>query len=449
MLHGARRIVLIAVSMIAIPLATPIATASVALPVVEHPSADQPPLAKRGDRSATVKKLQQLLIKSGLSLSGGADGVFGAATENALKKFQTRWGLTVTGVLDVPTATVLGMVSATPALSKGASGDAVRVVQQQLVSLGFTLKGGVDGVYGTATVATVKLFQKSRGITATGALDAATAQILANAAAATASSAPPTTTPGPVPPPTSAPPTTAPPTTAPPAAAPPTTTPAPGGDLAVGSRGDAVKVMQQQLIAVGIPMFGGADGIFGSATKNSLKQFQTRAGLAATGIFDATTKAALEAAAAGAPPSTTPAPPTAVVLGAFPVAASCAFIDTFGAPRAGGRKHEGVDIMVGSGTPVYAVVDGTITKKQLHYVGSLGGNSLWLSAPNRTYFFYAHLLDFAPGIEVGTAVTAGTLIGYVGATGNASVAHLHFEVHPGGGRAVNPYPIVKAVTTCK
>lgn len=207
--------------------------------------------------------------------------------------------------------------------------------------------------------------------------------------------------------------------------------------------------MQQQLIALGISVFGGADGIFGPATKTALKQFQTKAGLGATGVYDATTKAALEAAAAAVPPTSTPPPPATVVLGAFPVEASCAFADTYGAPRAGGRKHEGVDIMVGSGTPVYAVVTGTITKKQLNYVGSLGGNALWLSAPDRTYFFYAHLLDFAPGIEIGTAVTAGTLIGYVGATGSASVAHLHFEVHPGGGRAVNPYPVVKAATTCK
>ena len=105
--------------------------------------------------------------------------------------------------------------------------------------------------------------------------------------------------------------------------------------------------------------------------------------------------------------------------------------------------------MVASGTPIYAVVNGTISKKQVDFVGSLGGNSLWLSAPDGTYFYYAHMSAFAPGIEVGTVLTAGAVIGYVGKTGNTSVPHLHFEVHPQGGPAVNPYPIVKAATTCK
>ena len=102
-----------------------------------------------------------------------------------------------------------------------------------------------------------------------------------------------------------------------------------------------------------------------------------------------------------------------------------------------------------TGTPMFAVLDGRISKKQIAYAGSLGGNSLWLSATDGTYFFYAHLSAFADGIEVGSVVTAGTLIGYVGATGNTSVPHLHFEVHPSGGAAVNPYPIVKAATSCK
>jgi murein DD-endopeptidase MepM/ murein hydrolase activator NlpD len=71
-----------------------------------------------------------------------------------------------------------------------------------------------------------------------------------------------------------------------------------------------------------------------------------------------------------------------------------------------------------------------------------------ITAPDGTYFFYAHLLDVAPGIELGVPVTAGQLIGHVGKTGNTTVAHLHFEVHPGGGAAIDPTPILTAAGGC-
>ena len=78
----------------------------------------------------------------------------------------------------------------------------------------------------------------------------------------------------------------------------------------------------------------------------------------------------------------------------------------------------------------------------------MSGHGLKIARPDGTYFFYAHLSGLAPGIAVGTPVTAGQLVGYVGRTGNAATPHLHLEVHPGGGSAVNPYPIVKALGAC-
>ncbi len=80
--------------------------------------------------------------------------------------------------------------------------------------------------------------------------------------------------------------------------------------------------------------------------------------------------------------------------------------------------------------------------------GSLSGNGLRVTMPNGTYFTYLHLSAFAPGMELGVPVKAGQLIGYVGMTGNAAGPHLHFEVHPAAGGAVNPYPLVKAVDAC-
>ncbi len=65
-----------------------------------------------------------------------------------------------------------------------------------------------------------------------------------------------------------------------------------------------------------------------------------------------------------------------------------------------------------------------------------------------TYVFYAHMTGIADGIAAGVPVKAGQIVGTVGSTGNSGTPHLHFEVHPKGGAAVNPYPIVKAINGC-
>ena len=227
MKQGARRILVIAVSLMALPVVIPSPTTSASSAIVAHPSFDQPPLAKRGDRSPTVKKMQRLLVKAGIAVSGGADGVFGAATEAAVIVYQTRRGLTANGTLDVPTAMVMGLLRRTALLSRGARGDAVRTVQQQLVTLGLTLRGGVDGVYGSSTVATMKVFQRSKGLVASGSLDAGTAAILANAAAART----PVAAPAPV---TAAPPATPTPT---PATTAPTAQPSTASALVLDGHG--------------------------------------------------------------------------------------------------------------------------------------------------------------------------------------------------------------------
>jgi murein DD-endopeptidase MepM/ murein hydrolase activator NlpD len=130
----------------------------------------------------------------------------------------------------------------------------------------------------------------------------------------------------------------------------------------------------------------------------------------------------------------------------FPMQGRCSFVDSWHEPRSGGRVHEGTDIIGARGLAIYAVMDGVITRT---YNGlALGGNAIRLTVADGTYFYYSHLDGFAPGITSGVSVRAGQLIGYNGSTGNAGSPHLHFEVHPQGGAAINPYPLLKAIDGC-
>jgi hypothetical protein len=138
-----------------------------------------------------------------------------------------------------------------------------------------------------------------------------------------------------------------------------------------------------------------------------------------------------------------------IALSARPVDPPCVFIDTWQQPRAGGRLHEGVDIVTSAGSPIYAVVDGTISKIYLDAPGSRSGNGFRLAMADGTYFFYAHMQKFVDGLQVGSSYQAGDVIGYVGHTGNTLLDHLHLEVHPAGGDPINPFPIVTAAKTCK
>ena len=127
----------------------------------------------------------------------------------------------------------------------------------------------------------------------------------------------------------------------------------------------------------------------------------------------------------------------------FPVFGDVSFTDDYGAPRADTGWHQGNDLFAPTGTPVLAVADGRLSRVG---VNTLGGNRLWLTDEAGNAFYYAHLSAYAPAALEGARVRAGQVIAFVGNTGDAVTTppHLHFEVHPGGGDSVDPYPYLIA-----
>ena len=123
-----------------------------------------------------------------------------------------------------------------------------------------------------------------------------------------------------------------------------------------------------------------------------------------------------------------------------PVFGVVAFTNDWGQPRSGGRTHQGTDMFAAIGTPVVAVVGGTVSDAS----GGLGGISLDVAGDDGVRYFYAHLsrIERSSG-----RVNPGDVIGYVGDTGNAAGGppHLHFQLHPDGGEPVNPYPTVRVL----
>ncbi len=369
-------------------------------------------------------------------------------------------------------ASILSLGLAVPSVSAatsalpvfGDSGTTVLRLQEALVARGFTLKGGADGIFTANTQQTLKNFQKVVGFKATGRLDERTAAFLGLIAAdqpaktkvkaaSTVASKPVAVAPAqnsaPIATPVVATPVIATPVVATPVVAPvvsPAAVPV-AGTLSIdtlparGQRSEAVRLVQQKLIENSIEVKGGADGIFGVATTISLTNFQNARGLNPTGAVDLPTAIALgvlpDMATLGLPQ-----------ISVFPTQGRCSFVDSWHDGRSGGRLHIGVDIVGPKGLAIYAVTDGIITK-MYGAESKLSGNAIRLTAADATYFFYAHLDSFASGITVGSNVKAGQIIGYMGASGNAGGnSHLHFEFPPGGGEAVNPYPIVKAVDAC-
>jgi len=131
-------------------------------------------------------------------------------------------------------------------------------------------------------------------------------------------------------------------------------------------------------------------------------------------------------------------PPDAVLLMPVAGATVARITDTWGAPRPGGRTHQGQDIFARTGTAVRSTTQGYVVR--LGHT-ALGGKVVLIAGAGGRRYYYAHLEAFAPDLRVGTYVTPETLIGCVGNTGNAARTppHLHFAVHTVAG-AVDPLP---------
>ena len=123
-------------------------------------------------------------------------------------------------------------------------------------------------------------------------------------------------------------------------------------------------------------------------------------------------------------------------------------VDTFMDPRSGGRTHHAIDIIAPHGSRVVAAASGTVIRRGN---GGLGGKSVTIASPDSSFaYYYAHLSDFTSRATPGTHVEVGDAIGYVGRTGNAETAHLHFAIWavddlrgPLSRRPVNPYPLLQ------
>src|SRR6266487_2172831 len=142
----------------------------------------------------------------------------------------------------------------------------------------------------------------------------------------------------------------------------------------------------------------------------------------------------------------------------FPVLGAARYTDDFGDPRPGGL-HQGIDIVAAKRSLALAVEAG---KVEFWTTSATAGCMLYLHGQSGTTYYYIHLNNdltrsddnrgkcvagtaYAPGLKNGAKVGAGQPVGFVGDSGDADGvhAHLHFEVHPGGGKAVDGYPYLQ------
>ncbi|RXS83436.1 peptidoglycan-binding protein [Geobacillus sp. PK12] len=224
---------------------------------------------KKGMSSPEIKQLQQRLKEKGFFTYPQATGYFGAITEEAVKAFQRAMNLPATGIVDDATYAKLKSAPASnDTLAIGSRGAAVRDLQRRLKQLGYFRYPQITGYYGAVTADAVKQFQRANGLPATGRADRATLERLKQKE---------------------------------------TSQPATSSDaLTIGSRGDDVRKLQQQLKQLGYFTYSDITGYYGVLTADAIRRFQRDNGLPVTGAVDNQTAARLASAVKAKTPPPAP-----------------------------------------------------------------------------------------------------------------------------------------------
>ena len=207
------------------------------------------PLIYKGMTNENVRYAQTKLINKGYSVgSSGADGIFGAGTEQAVRQFQADNGLTADGMIGPATwkkleesTTVMPSSYPGAVIGMGARGENVVKIQNELIRRGYDVPGGADGQYGSGCKSAVIKFQNDNGLTADGIVGKMTWDTLFPKAG--------------------------------------TAYNYPGYIITMGSRGEDVVKVQRRLMDLGYEVSGGADGQYGSGARNAVRAFQKDHGL--------------------------------------------------------------------------------------------------------------------------------------------------------------------------
>ena len=224
-----------------------------------------------GSTGPNVARAQLALLDAGVVVRGGADGVFSVWTMYAVQTFQRSVGMSPTGVIDVETAQRLGLfdldnpVATLPLVRLGSAGSAVAATERALAAAGVRVADGVDGVFKIGDYYAVQTFQRTHGLPVTGVVDVATAELLDLYALP----APLTT----------------------------------WTNLALGATGPTVAAAERALVAAGVRVADGVDGVFKIGDYYAVQTFQRMRGLAVTGEVDVPTAGRLGLLAAPRRPS--------------------------------------------------------------------------------------------------------------------------------------------------